>query len=143
MVNGLVTFRSYRKFDYFRIQFMEALESLTNSTFCNNITNRWMGDILDLVCVYITICTLFYCSKELFHLTCLSFLSRSRWMSWSFSRSRSDLARRSITTCLAHRRSTSTRSWSWRTSSSKRLTRSSLWTVTGHHEVKLNSKTYS
>ena len=34
MINGLVTFRSYRRFDFYRKQFIHALESSANCTFC-------------------------------------------------------------------------------------------------------------
>jgi len=40
---------------------MEALESSANSTFCYNITNRWIGVRLDLVCGCIAICTSIFC----------------------------------------------------------------------------------
>jgi hypothetical protein len=52
-VNGLVTVRSYRKFDHFEYLFMDALEKSANSTFCFNMANRWVGARLDnLVVVF-------------------------------------------------------------------------------------------
>jgi hypothetical protein len=47
----MVTLRSYRKFDYFRIPFMEAIEKSANSTFCYAVANRWIGIRLDALCV--------------------------------------------------------------------------------------------
>ena len=51
VTNGLVTFRAYRKFDFFRISFMESIEKSANSTFCYTIANRWIGVRLDVLCV--------------------------------------------------------------------------------------------
>jgi hypothetical protein len=50
IVNGLVTFRAYKKFDYYRAELMQAVEKSSNSTFCFNITNRWIGVRLDFIC---------------------------------------------------------------------------------------------
>ena len=59
-VNGLVTLRSYRKFDHFTVQYMEALEKSANSTYCFNLANRWVGVRLD------TLITLFGSSTCIF-----------------------------------------------------------------------------
>lgn len=61
MISGLVTFRAYRRFDFYREQFLEALESSANSTFCYNMVNRWIGTRLDLVCAFLAICTAAFC----------------------------------------------------------------------------------
>jgi len=50
VINGLVTLRSYRKFDYFKIQFKEAIEKSANSSFCYVFTNRWIGLRLEILC---------------------------------------------------------------------------------------------
>ena len=53
----MVTLRSYRKFDYFRIAFMEAIEKSANSTFCFIFMNRWVGIRLDALCVIFGVST--------------------------------------------------------------------------------------
>ena len=40
---------------------MSALETSANSTFCYNITNRWIGIRLDLVCGFIATTTSIFC----------------------------------------------------------------------------------
>lgn len=66
-VNGLVTLRSYRKFDFFKAQFMENLEKSANSTFCFNLANRWVGVRLDTLVVFfgISVCALSVLLKDL------------------------------------------------------------------------------
>ena len=49
MTTGLVTFRAYRKFDYYRLEFMQAVEKSANAEFCARVCNRWVGCRLDLV----------------------------------------------------------------------------------------------
>lgn len=56
-VNGLVTLRSYRQFDFFNYQFMNALEKSANSTFCFNLANRWVGARLDTLVVFFAVST--------------------------------------------------------------------------------------
>lgn len=56
-MNGLVTLRSYRKFDFFKYQFMDALEKSANSTFCFNLANRWVGTRLDNLVVLFAVST--------------------------------------------------------------------------------------
>lgn len=51
LVNGLVTLRSYRRFDFFRLGFMDSIEKSANSTFCFISANRWIGIRLDSLCV--------------------------------------------------------------------------------------------
>lgn len=60
-INGLVTFRAYRRFEFYQRKFMDAIESSANSTFCYNITNRWIGVRLDLVCGLIAVVTSIFC----------------------------------------------------------------------------------
>mmetsp|Transcript_15624 Transcript_15624/g.23963 ORF Transcript_15624/g.23963 Transcript_15624/m.23963 type:complete len:110 (+) Transcript_15624:326-655(+) len=57
VVGGMVTLRSYDKFDHFRGQFMEALDKSANSTFCYIIANRWLGVRLDAACAIFGIVT--------------------------------------------------------------------------------------
>lgn len=49
-INGLVSLRSYRKFDFFQKQFMEAIEKSGNSIFCYICINRWLSLRLDFCC---------------------------------------------------------------------------------------------
>ena len=53
----MVTLRSYRKFDYFRIPLMEAIEKSANSTFCYISSSRWVGLRLDALCVIFGVST--------------------------------------------------------------------------------------
>ena len=48
-ISGVATLRAYRKFDYFKIQFMEAIDKSANSTFCFFMVHRWIGMRLDLL----------------------------------------------------------------------------------------------
>jgi ABC-type multidrug transport system fused ATPase/permease subunit len=57
VINGMVSLRAYRKFDFFRMQFMDAIEKSANSTFCYVITNRWLGIRLDACCILFGIST--------------------------------------------------------------------------------------
>jgi len=57
VINGMISLRAYRKFDFFRIQFMEAIEKSANSTFCYIFTNRWVGVRLDSCCIIFGIST--------------------------------------------------------------------------------------
>ena len=50
MVNGLTTLRGYRKFDYFKIQFNDALHKSANATFGFLVSSRWLAIRLDLIC---------------------------------------------------------------------------------------------
>lgn len=61
VINGLVTFRAYRMFDFHQENFRKFLEISANSTFCYNITNRWIGLRLDMVCVLIAVATAVFC----------------------------------------------------------------------------------
>jgi len=57
VINGMVSLRAYRKFDFFREQFMEAIEKSANSTFCYIVANRWVGVRLDSFCIVFGIAT--------------------------------------------------------------------------------------
>ena len=61
VINGMVTLRSYRKFDYFRIDFMKNIEKSANSTFCYIIANRWVGIRLDIICLIFSMVTTILC----------------------------------------------------------------------------------
>lgn len=61
VINGLVTFRAYRKFDFYKIQFMDANEKSANSTFCYNLANRWVGIRLDSICLIFGVSTALIC----------------------------------------------------------------------------------
>ena len=61
VINGMVTLRSYRKFDYFRIDFMKNIEKSANSTFCYIIANRWVGIRLDIICLIFAMVTSILC----------------------------------------------------------------------------------
>ena len=61
VINGMVTLRSYRKFDYFRIEFMKNIEKSANSTFCYIIANRWVGIRLDIICLIFGMVTTILC----------------------------------------------------------------------------------
>ena len=61
VVNGLITFRAYRSFDFYIKGFSESLELSANSTFCYNVMNRWIGIRLDMICAFIAISTSVFC----------------------------------------------------------------------------------
>lgn len=61
VITGLVTFRAYRKFDFYRIQFMESIEKSANATFCYYLVNRWVGIRLDSICVIFSVSTAAFC----------------------------------------------------------------------------------
>jgi len=61
VINGMVTLRSYRKFDYFRIDFMKNIEKSANCTFCYIIANRWIGLRLDTICLIFGTVTTILC----------------------------------------------------------------------------------
>lgn len=61
VINGLVTLRSYRKFDFFKINFVEAIEKSANATFCYVSANRWIGLRLELLCNFFGIITAILC----------------------------------------------------------------------------------
>lgn len=60
-IQGMVTLRSYRKFDFFRVPFLEAIEKSANSTFCYCAVNRWVGIRLDAICVAFGVATTSIC----------------------------------------------------------------------------------
>lgn len=51
-INGLVTMRAYRKFDFFTSKFMDAIEYSTNANFSFHLVNRWTGVRLDYISVF-------------------------------------------------------------------------------------------
>ena len=57
IISGLVTFRGYRKFDWYRLQFMKAIEHSANASFCWSSSNAWITMRLDWICVVFTITT--------------------------------------------------------------------------------------
>ena len=57
----MVTLRGYRKFDFFRIQFMEAIEKSANATFNYNMMSRWLSFRMDVVCVAFGVFTTILC----------------------------------------------------------------------------------
>ena len=61
VINGLVTFRAYRSFDFYQKKFLKHLEISANSTFCYNTMNRWIGLRLDMICAFIAIVTAVLC----------------------------------------------------------------------------------
>jgi hypothetical protein len=48
---GLITFRGYREFDFFKKSFMNDLNKSTNAFFGYSITQRWLACRLDLICI--------------------------------------------------------------------------------------------
>jgi ABC-type multidrug transport system fused ATPase/permease subunit len=57
LVSGIVTLRSYRKFDFFKIKFNAALESSANATFCFIAAGRWVAIRIDLIGMTFAFCT--------------------------------------------------------------------------------------
>ena len=61
VINGLVSLRAYKKFDYFYIGFDEANRKCANATFCYNMANRWLGLRLDFACLVLTSAVISLC----------------------------------------------------------------------------------
>lgn len=57
MINGITTLRSYRKFDYYKQNFNDALEKSSNATFGFIIASRWLSTRLDIICTLIAFST--------------------------------------------------------------------------------------
>jgi ABC-type multidrug transport system fused ATPase/permease subunit len=57
LVSGIVTLRSYRKFDFFKIKFNSALESSANASFCYIGTGRWIAIRIDMISMSFAFCT--------------------------------------------------------------------------------------
>jgi hypothetical protein len=47
-INGLITLRSYRKFEFFKENFDDAVELSSNACFCFISVHRWIGIRIDL-----------------------------------------------------------------------------------------------
>ena len=60
-MNGIITLRSYRKFDHFKIRIIEAIEKSANSTFCFVSATAWIGIRLELLCNMFSIATAIIC----------------------------------------------------------------------------------
>ena len=48
---GLMTFRGYREFGFYKKKFQDDLEKSANAFFCYSITQRWIACRLDLICL--------------------------------------------------------------------------------------------
>jgi ATP-binding cassette, subfamily C (CFTR/MRP), member 4 len=48
---GLITFRSYREFGFYRKAFLNDLDKASNAFFGYSITQRWLAIRLDLICI--------------------------------------------------------------------------------------------
>ena len=57
VVTSLVSLRSYERLGYFREEFIDSLEKSCNITFTYYTVNRWMGVMLDFVCMVFTLAT--------------------------------------------------------------------------------------
>jgi ABC-type bacteriocin/lantibiotic exporter with double-glycine peptidase domain len=55
VISGLVTLRVFDRVAYFKQDFNNTLEKCANATFAFNMSNRWVGLRLDMVCCFITI----------------------------------------------------------------------------------------
>lgn len=56
-INGLITLRSYRKFEYFREYFDQANELSANACFCYISVHRWIGFRIDMMCAVFAVVT--------------------------------------------------------------------------------------
>jgi hypothetical protein len=74
-INGFTTLRAYRKFDFFRIPFMEAIEKSGNSVFSYVSLHRWIGIRLDFICIFFAVSTAAFCvfSKDIIDNKLLTF----------------------------------------------------------------------
>lgn len=61
VMNGLITLRSYRKFDYFKTGIVEAVEKSANATFCYVIAVSWVGLRLEMLCSFFGLATTIVC----------------------------------------------------------------------------------
>lgn len=57
IVNGLISLRAYRKFDFFKQSFMQSIEVSANASFNYYAVHRWFAIRLDMVCVCFNIAT--------------------------------------------------------------------------------------
>ena len=48
MTAGLVTIRAYRRFPYYKTEFLDAVEKSANAELNSRVCNRWIGSRLDL-----------------------------------------------------------------------------------------------
>ena len=60
MTQGIITFRGYRQFGFYRDIFMHSCDKAANSMFCFSITQRWIAIRLDIICVVFGISTAFF-----------------------------------------------------------------------------------
>jgi len=51
LTTGLITFRGYREFGFYRKVFLNDLAKSSNAFFCYSITQRWLACRLDLICI--------------------------------------------------------------------------------------------
>jgi hypothetical protein len=51
LTTGLITFRGYREFGFYKKQFMNDMHKSANSFFGYSITQRWLAIRLDIICV--------------------------------------------------------------------------------------------
>jgi hypothetical protein len=56
-----VTFRTYRKLDYIKKEFIVNVEKAANATFCFSLSNRWLAIRLDLVTLFFSISVAAFC----------------------------------------------------------------------------------
>jgi hypothetical protein len=65
LINGLSTFRSYNKVDYYKKEMMNNLEKCANASFSYLVATRYIGTRLDLITLIFTIATsvLVFCLK--------------------------------------------------------------------------------
>mmetsp|Transcript_9288 Transcript_9288/g.8750 ORF Transcript_9288/g.8750 Transcript_9288/m.8750 type:complete len:143 (-) Transcript_9288:1049-1477(-) len=61
LTNGLVTFRAYRKVDFYRKDFVKSLEKSTNASFSNVCAGRWIQLRQDFSVLIFALCTVIGC----------------------------------------------------------------------------------
>lgn len=60
MTNGLVTLRAYRRFPYYKTEFLEAVEKSANTELNSRVCNRWVGSRLDMTAAFFGCSTVFF-----------------------------------------------------------------------------------
>jgi len=60
MTNGLVTLRAYRRFPFYKNEFLEAVEKSANTELNSRVCNRWIGSRLDMTAAIFGCSTVFF-----------------------------------------------------------------------------------
>jgi len=60
MTNGLVTLRAYRRFPFYKDEFLQAVEKSANTELNSRVCNRWVGSRLDMTAAVFGCATVYF-----------------------------------------------------------------------------------